>query len=172
MSVLIVVLRITHIFAGVLWVGAAFYNILFLQPAVRATGAEGQKVNQHLIQKTRLTTYVYGVATLNMLAGLWLYYILSGLRLNFLRSGYGLVLTIGSLAGIVSWFVVVIVVRDIFSRMGAIGAAIQSQGGPPTDEQSGELQALGARLTAMGNYSLAFLAVAVVAMAAARYVQF
>ena len=56
MSLLIAILRIIHIFAGVLWVGSAFFNLLFVQPSVRATGAEGQKLNQYLVQKTRLTT--------------------------------------------------------------------------------------------------------------------
>ena len=43
MAILIIVLRIIHIFSGVFWVGFAFFNIGFLQPTVKATGAEGQK---------------------------------------------------------------------------------------------------------------------------------
>ena len=172
MEILIILLRIIHIFAGVLWVGAAFFNLLFVQPSVRATGAEGQKLNQFMVQKTRLTTYVYATATLNFLAGLALYYILSGFRLSFLRSGYGLVLTIGSLAGVIAWVIVVFLVRDIFSRMGSLGAIIQSQGGPPTPEQASEMKALGTRLASSGNYGLIFMAIAVTGMAIARYTRF
>lgn len=172
MSILIIILRLTHIFAGVLWVGAAFFNLLFVQPTVRATGAEGQKVNQFMVQKTRLTSYVYAMATLNFLAGLALYYILSGFRLSFLRSGYGLVLTIGAVAGVISWVMVVFMVRNVFSRMGEIGKMIQSQGGPPTPEQAGEMKALGGRLTSLGNYGLVFMTIAVIGMAVARYVRF
>ena len=80
MTFLIIVLRIIHIFAGVLWVNAAFYNLMFVRPAVRATGAEGQRVNRYLIQQTCLTSYVVGVATLNLLAGLALYNIISRFR--------------------------------------------------------------------------------------------
>lgn len=172
MNILLIVLRITHIFAGVLWVGAAFFNLIFLQPTVRATGAEGQKVNQYLVQKTRLTTYVYAAATLNFLAGLALFYILSGFRPSFFRSGYGLFLTIGSIAGVIAWIMVVFVVRGIFSRMGAIGKMIQSQDGKPTPEQVGEMQALGARLSSLGTYSLVFMAIAVIGMSVARYIRF
>ncbi len=172
MSILIILLRLIHIFAGVLWVGAAFFNLFFLQPTVRGTGAEGQKVNQFLVQKTRLTSYVYATATLNFLAGLALYYILSGFRLSFLRSGYGLVLTIGAIAGVISWITVVFLVRGIFNRMGAIGKMIQSQGGAPNPEQASEMQALGARLSTLGNYSLVFMAIAVIGMSIARYVRF
>jgi len=171
-SLLIAILRIIHIFAGVLWVGSAFFNLLFVQPSVRATGAEGQKLNQYLVQKTRLTTYVYAMATLNMLAGLALYYILSGFRPSFFQSGYGLVLTIGGVAGVISWVMVVFLVRGIFNRMGALGRVIQSQGGPPTPEQASELKALGARLSSLGNYGLVLMAIAVVSMSVARYVRF
>ncbi len=172
MNILIIVLRITHIFAGVLWVGAAFFNLIFLQPTVRAVGAEGQKVNQYLVQKTRMTTYVYTVATLNFLAGLSLFYVVSGFRLSFFRSGYGLFLTIGSIAGVIAWIMVVIVVRGIFNQMGAIGKMIQSQGGTPTPEQASEMQVLGARLSSLGTYSLVFLAIAVIGMSVARYARF
>ncbi|UCH60491.1 MAG: hypothetical protein JSV61_03175 [Anaerolineales bacterium] len=172
MNILMIILRIVHIFSGVLWVGAAFFNVMFVQPSVRASGADGQKVSQYMVQKTRLTSYVYGTATLNILAGLAMYYILSGFRLSFLRSGYGLVLTIGALAGLISWALVIFMVRDIFGRMGAIGKLIQSQGGPPTPEQASELQALGVRLTSLGNYGLFFMAIAVLGMSAARYVSF
>lgn len=172
MVYIIIILRIIHIFSGVLWVGAAFFNVMFVQPSVRAVGADGQKVNQFMVQKTRLTSYVYGTATLNILSGLVLYYILSGFRLSFILSGYGLVLTIGALAGAISWVIVVFMVRGVFSQMGALGKMIQTQGGPPTPEQTGEMQALGARLTALGNYGLYFMAIAVLGMSVASYVSF
>lgn len=172
MATLIILLRIIHILAGALWVGGAFFNQLFLQPSVRATGAEGQKVSQYLAQKTRLTTYIYAVATLNFLAGLVLYIIITGFRPAFLMSGYGLTLTIGALAGVISWVLIVFFVRGIFSRMAAIGRTVQSQGGTPTPEQVGEMQTLAKRLGSMGSYNLVFLAIAVVGMSAARYIRF
>jgi len=171
-TILIIILRIIHILAGALWVGAAFFNILFLQPTIRATGADGQKVSQYMVRKTRMTTYVYAVATLNFLAGLILYIIITGFRPAFLMSGYGLTLTIGALAGIISWIMVVFLVRGIFSRMAAIGQMIQSQGGTPTPEQVGEMQSLAKRLGSLGNYNLVFMAIAVVGMSTARYIRF
>jgi uncharacterized membrane protein len=130
MNILILVLRVIHIFSGVFWVGFAFFNIGFLQPTVKATGAEGQKTMQYLTQKTRLLSTVYATATLTMLSGLTMYWILSGFRLSFIGSGYGLVLTIGSIAGVIAWIYAVVVIRGIFNRMGAIGQQIQAQGGP------------------------------------------
>jgi len=70
MLYLMIVLRVIYIFAGAFWVGVSFFNIYFLQPTVRATGAEGSKVMQHLTRGTRFATTVYAAATLNMLSGL------------------------------------------------------------------------------------------------------
>jgi uncharacterized membrane protein len=169
---LIIILRIIHIFSGVFWVGVSFFNIGFLQPTVRATGAEGQVVMRHLSQKTRLLVSTYTAATLNMLSGLILYGIFFGFQLSALTSGQGLTLTIGGIAGVIAWVIAIVVVRGIFSRMQAIGRDIQAQGGPPTPEQSAEMQALGARLGKVGQAALVLMIIALLGMSMGRYVTF
>jgi len=150
-------LRGIHIFSGMFWVGFAFFNIGFLQPTVKATGAEGQKTMQYLTQKTRLLSTVYTTATLTMFSGLIPYWILSGFRLTFLRSGYGLVLTTGSIAGIIAWIFAVVVIRSIFQQMQTPGHQTKSQGSPPTPERDTQMQALVARLGKVGRVALVFL---------------
>lgn len=172
MNVLMIVLRIIHIFAGVFWVGFAAFNVFFLQPSVRTLGPDGQKVMQHLTQKTRLLATVYIAATLNVIAGLLMYWILSGFRLSFMTSGYGLALTIGGIAGIIAWFLALIVVRGIFNQMQAVGKEIQAQGRPPSPEQGATLQALVVRLGRVGQIGLAWLAISLLGMAVARYLTF
>ena len=169
MTILIIVLRIIHIFSGMFWVGFAFFNIGFLQPTVKATGAEGQKTMQYLTQKTRLLSTVYTTATLTMLSGLIMYWVLSGFRLTFMSSGYGLVLTIGSVAGIIAWIYAVVVIRGIFKQMQTIGQQIQAQGSPPTPEQATQIQALATRLGKVGQVALVFLVISLLGMATARY---
>jgi uncharacterized membrane protein len=169
MAILIMTLRVIHIFSGMFWVGFAFFNIGFLQPTVRATGQEGQKTMQYLTQKTRLLSTVYTTATLTMLSGLVMYWIISGFRLTFMRSGYGLVLTIGSIAGIIAWIYAVIVIRGIFKQMQTVGQQIQTQGSPPTPEQATQMQALAARLGKVGQVALVFLIISLLGMATARY---
>lgn len=172
MAALMIVLRIVHIFSGVFWVGFSFFNIRFLQPTVRATGPEGQKTMQYLTQKTRLLSTVYATATLTMLSGLLMYWILFGFRTSALLSGYGLALTTGGIAGVIAWIYAVIVIRGIFTRMQAIGQAIQAQGGPPTPEQARDLQALVARLNRVGQVALGFLVIALLGMSIAQYAPF
>ncbi len=169
MAILIIVLRVIHIFSGVFWVGFAFFNIGFLQPTVKATGAEGQKTMQYLTQKTRLLSTVYATATLTMLSGLIMYWMLSGFQLAFIGSGYGAVLTIGSIAGIIAWIYAVVVIRGIFKRMQTIGQEIQAQDSPPNPEQATQMQALVARLGKVGQVALVFLVISLLGMATARY---
>ena len=172
MSILIMVLRVIHIFSGVFWVGFAIFNIAFLQPAVHATGTEGQATMQYLTRKTRLLSTVYATATLTMLSGLTMYGLLLGFRLSVFRSGYGAILSIGSIAGIVAWIYAVVVIRGIFNQMGALGQAIQAQGSPPNSKQATQMQALVARLNRVGQVALGFLVIALLGMAVAQYAPF
>jgi hypothetical protein len=170
MAILMIVLRLIHIFGGVFWVGVSFFNIGFLTPTVQATGAEGQKVMQHLTRQTRLLNATYGAATGTLLSGLLMYGILTGLRADYLLSPYGLVLGLGGLAGLVAWAFALVVIRGIFAEMGALGRQIQSQGGPPTAEQGAAMRALGARLGQNGRIALVFQVLALVGMSIAQYV--
>jgi uncharacterized membrane protein len=170
MNVLMIVLRIIHIFAGIFWVGVSFFNIHYLQPSIRATAPDGQKVMQHLTQKTNLTNVVYGASTLTMLSGLLMYGYLFEFRMEAMTSPYGLVLGIGGLSGIVAWVIAIIAIRNIFTQMGAVGKAIQEQGGPPTPEQAATLGELGAQLTRLGRVGLILMTISVIGMAAAQYI--
>jgi len=111
MNVLMIVLRVIHIFSGVFWVGVSFFNLGFLQPTVQATGNEGQKVMQHLTSHTRFTVTAYTAATLTLLSGWIMYWNLFGFRLSVLSLGYGLFLTIGGIAGTIAWLIAIIFVR-------------------------------------------------------------
>jgi len=159
-DILILVLRVIHIFSGVFWVGFSFFNIGFLQPTVRATGAEGQKTMQYLTQKTRLLTTVYATATLSLLSGLMLYW---------LGSGSDLALSIGGMSGVIAWTIAVVVIRGIFNQMRSVGQAIQAGGGKPNPEQTKQMQALVARLSQVGQVALVFLAIALLGMSIADY---
>jgi uncharacterized membrane protein len=167
MTFVVIILRIIHIFSGVYWVGVAFLNIIFLQPAVLATGAEGQKFMRHLMQQTRLASATYATATLTFLSGFFLYWIISGLREGFLSSGYGLVLTTGSITGTIAWLVVIFPLRKLFAKMAAIGQQLQTQGGPPTPEQTAQMMKWRAQLASFGRGGLVLLTITLLAMATA-----
>jgi hypothetical protein len=169
MALLMSLLRIIHIFSGVAWVGIAFVNIVFLQPAVQATAPEGQKVMQYLVGRTRFDMTSYVAATLTVLSGLAMFGLLSDLRPEYFASPYGTFLTIGALAGIAGWVLAMFVIRGILKRMQALGSQIQAQGGPPTPEQGAEMAALSARLRRLGQVGLVLIAIALFGMSVAQY---
>src|SRR5688572_8996596 len=60
---LTILLRLIHILGGIFWVGTMMLLAAFLIPTVRATGREGGKFMEHLMQQRRLRVYL-GVAML------------------------------------------------------------------------------------------------------------
>ena len=169
MNTVMIVLRTIHILSGVFWVGFAIFNIVFLQPTIRATGAEGQKTFQYLMRQTKLMTTVYTAATLTTLTGILQYGYVSHLQSAFLASGWGMVLTIGSVAGIIAWFIAIFMIRGLFNNIGKVGQAIQASSGAPDSELVAKMGELVSRLGLVGKTALVFMIISTIGMAAARY---
>lgn len=172
MNLLMVVLRLIHIFSGVFWAGTSFFNLAFLTNTVNATGDEGRKVFQHLVFKTRFAVTMLTVAVLTFLSGLLMYWRLSGFRPNFLTTGYGLVLTLGSIAGILAFGAGYGMQYRVIQKMKALRAEIEAGGGPPSPDQVAKMQSLvqsagtGARVTTI------LLVLALIGMSIAQYAIF
>jgi hypothetical protein len=170
MDTYMVVLRIVHILAGVFWVGAAFMTILFLQPTAREIGPAAGPFMAHLAGKKRLIDWVLGAAGLTILAGLLMYWRVSGgLDADWIGSAPGISLTIGALCGIAAFSLGLTIVKPTILATLAIGRDVAASGGPPTPEQGAQLQALQKRGKAVGQVIVPLLVVAVIGMAAARY---
>jgi hypothetical protein len=166
----VIILRVIHIGAGVFWVGAAFVLFLFVQPSAREVGPAGQAFMGHLTTRKKLPLAVLLAGVVTVLAGLLLYWQASdGFDAEWISSGPGISFTVGGIAAIVTLALGLTVTKPAIDRMGALGQEIGSSGGPPTPEQAAELQLLQAKTVLVGRISLVLLAVAVVAMAIARY---
>jgi hypothetical protein len=169
MDTYMVVLRIVHILGGVFWVGAGLTTLLFIQPTAREVGPAAGPFMMHLAGK-RLIDFVLAAGGLTVLAGLLLYWRDSGgLKAGWIGSATGITLTLGALCGIAALAIGGSIVRPTIMANLAIGKAVAASGGPPTPEQSVQLQALQHRAHAAGKAIVPLLIVAVVAMAAARY---
>jgi hypothetical protein len=107
-----------------------------------------------------------------MLSGLVLYWIYSGFRISFISTEYGVVLTIGSIAGIIAWIIAVMIIRGIFSQIQIIGQKIQASDGPPSPELADQMQVLNTRLGKMGKMAVSFLIIALLGMSIAQYSPF
>jgi putative copper export protein len=170
MDTYMVVLRIVHVVAGVFWVGAVFLLIGFIAPTARELGPPAAPFLAHLAGKKRITEVILAAAGVTILAGLLMYWRVSGgLDPDWIGSAYGLTLTIGAISGIVAFVIGLTVVRPTNNATLALGREIAEGGGPPTPEQAARMQALQARGRTTGRILLLLLLVAVAAMASAQY---
>jgi uncharacterized membrane protein len=170
MDTYMVVLRVVHILAGVFWVGAALMTFLFLQPTAREVGPAAAPFMAHLAGKRRLVDWVLRAAGLTVLAGLLMYWRVSGgLDPDWIGSAEGIAITVGALCGIAAFSLGLTIVKPSLMATLAIGHDVAVGGGTPTPEQAAKLQALQKRGKDVGQIIVPLLIVAVVAMAAARY---
>lgn len=166
MDVVIGLLRVLHIGLGVFWAGAIFFIVLFLEPSVRGAGPAGGAVMAGL-QRRRLMLVLPLVALLTIASGFALYWLLWGAALG---TTAGMTLGTGGVASVVAFLVGWFAMRPAQLEAGRLGAALAGMPeGPERAETASRLDALGGRIRTAGRSIAALLAVAVLAMALARY---
>jgi uncharacterized membrane protein len=159
-------LRLIHILAGIFWVGAIFLIAGFLLPTARATGREGGRFMQHLMQQRRLQIFLAIAMLLTVLSGFTLYArIASATHGAWAGTPPGIAYGVGGLAAILGALVGMLVSGSAARRMAAIG---QREGGPSAEQQA-EIARLQGRMLLGSRLVAGFLAVAAVTMAIARY---
>ncbi len=167
MDVMTIILRIVHIVSGVVWVGGAALFFFYIEPTLNKLGPEAEKFIDELVNRRKLPIYFIVFSTLNVLAGVTLYW------MNFEGVGtspYGLALGIGGLAAIAAWLGGALLIPRFIDRVGAIGAEMKAAGGPPSPDLVARMHAAQSRLRIVGGIVLGLLTLAVVAMASARYI--
>jgi len=162
-------LRLIHILAGIFWVGAILLIAGFLLPTVRATGREGGRFMQHLMQQRRLPIFLAIAMLLTVLSGFTLYArLVSATHGAWAGTPPGIAYGVGALASIIGAVVGMLVSGSAARRMAAIGQRAGQQGGPSVEEQA-EIERLQGRMVLGSRLVAGFLAVAAGAMAIARY---
>jgi hypothetical protein len=166
-----IVLRLFHIFSGVLWVGGVAMLSWFILPSVQGSGPGGAGVMKFLLVKTKFGPYFPAMGGLTVLSGIFMYW-WDASRSNgaFYSSPMGMTLGVGGLAGVIAMIFGGAVVGRGAAGMARIFRAVDAQGEPPTAEQAAELMTLRAKVGWSARIVLPLLLVAVIAMAVARYV--
>jgi hypothetical protein len=173
MLLVLLILRVTHIVAGTLWVGGGIFYFLFVQPTVKGLGPAGPKFMQDLVTKRRYPTYMNIASGSTILAGLILLWFASGrLTPSWFVSGSGLGFTIGSLAALGAYAFGFFGIRPRVQRLNEIGQAIAARSGPPTPEQGAELARLDTEMRTIERWDMVLLTISLVTMATARYWRF
>jgi hypothetical protein len=165
-----IVFRIIHIVSAILWVGGGVYQTVFVGPTFEAFGPEAGKFFSHMVRQRKVVIFFVTVSTLTVVAGGFLYWRVSGgLNLDWIQTGIGTGLTVGAVAGIIAWLLVLLGLTPTVHRLVGMGGRIAAAGGPPSQEQMTTLQALQSRVKRFSIVITTFLLIAAVAMATARY---
>ncbi len=163
-------LRLIHILAGVFWVGTMFILAGFLLPTAGETGEAGGRFMQHLIQRRRLSTFLGIAMGLTVLSGVTMYARLAAATHGaWAGSRPGIALGVGGLSAILAAAIGAIIGSSAGRRMAAIGQSASQAGRPPSAEQQAEIQRLQGRMRFAARTAAGLLAIAVGAMAIARY---
>jgi hypothetical protein len=163
----ILVLRLTHIISGVLWVGGGTLFIVLLLPTVRAVGPASGAVMQNF--GPRFGKYMGIITTLAVLSGALLYSrFFIGQRISWIwTTGPGIGFTAGAIAGFASYFIGSGVLGPTQGKINQLGAEMSA--GQPSAEQATKMQSLQTYIMNAYKLDLVLLGIAVGAMAVARY---
>lgn len=169
MDFVMLILRLTHIFAGVFWVGATLTMNFYFGPASGATGEAGQQVMHHLMTKARFSTVMTVAGILAVLAGYSMYWLDSdGFSSAWTHSGPGIGFGIGGAAGLFGLILRILANRNM-TTLSRLAAEIKGQSTHEKARKLASLQRKQARLNMLNTWALI---VAVLFMATARYLVF
>ena len=166
MYLALLLFRLLHIFAGVLWVGGVVMIALFVQPTVRAIGPAGGQFMGYLLTKTRVAAYFPAVAGINVVAGLFLFWRNVHAGGNWGATRSGMTISIGALAAIIAFLIGGVMIGK---SMGEIAKILRASGGPPQGEAAGQMAVYQGRIQRGTRIVLPLLVVAVIAMSIGRY---
>lgn len=170
MDSMMIALRIVHVGLGVFWAGTILFVAIFLEPSVRAVGPGGAPVMQQLMQR-RFFNIMPVVALLTLVSGLWLYWRDSGgFAAEWLHSRAAMAFGAGGALAVIAFLVGMIIMRPATTRLFALSAQVQQAPPEQREAMMAELGVLRGRMKNAGRAVATLLALAVVAMAVARYV--
>jgi hypothetical protein len=171
MDKFMLILRMFHILLGVFWAGTIFFLVLFLGPSLRAAGPDGAPVMRELLRR-RFLDVMPVVAGLTIVTGLILYWSLSGgMAVGWMRSPFGLSLTVGGVASVLAFIIGVSGVRaDTLRAAGMTAALASALDDQERERMQAEIQRLRKRSATSARWVARLLIIAVATMAVARYV--
>ncbi len=153
----ITILRLLHIVGGLVWVGAAIVMSLYIEPALGKAGADGSRILRGLFRETSFARLIPLSALVTTIAGLLLYGMLS--YHEAMSSSMGLVLTLGSLFGLLAF------AHGYFAVWRSAGK-YAAMSGAETDG----LAELEAKMRRNGRISMWLAVISLALMAGARYI--
>ena len=132
------VFRLLHIVAGVLWVGAAFLFVGFIGPSAAEVGPSAGPLLHAVVKKRKVAKVITGLSIVTVVAG-WVMWFRNldqfGSLGDWLGTNFGLVLTIGGVLATVAAVEGSLGVGRNVERLVDLSDEIAASGGPPSPEQ-------------------------------------
>lgn len=170
MDLYMIILRIVHIFSGAYWVGAGLFLMLVLSPTLRSLGQSSTPVLTNMFKHTRFAQLFPLASFLTIVSGLALYDNVSDhFNSDWMSSDSGIVLSIGSLLGILAFLHGSTATGPITNRVGKLLLELDAQSTPPTNEQLGRLRELQMKMARNSRASAMMSWAALIGMSMARY---
>ena len=171
-SIFMIVFRVVHILAAVLWVGAAWLFTFFLEPSLSAMGPAAGPLVQDLMEKRKVPIAIMMAATFTVLGGFFLYWHdwqAYGSLGDFVGSAFGVSLTVGAVAALAAYLAGFFGIKPRAERMSALGKEMAAAGGPPSEAQLTEMRTIQEQMRVISRVDFVLLVIAVIGMATARY---
>lgn len=167
MDLYMVVLRLLHIFGSIFWAGVTLFLALFLYPTLREMAAEGNRVMNGLFRYSMFNLAIPVGAGVTAISGALLFVRVSNsFDSAWLNTGEGIALTVSSVAGIVGAVQGALWVGPTTERY---ARALVTADDSPTPDQLAACRHARERAARHTRINLMLLTVAVIGMAAARY---
>ena len=152
------------------WAGGGFIFFLFIEPTAKALAPTGMHFVQHMVTKRRFSNFMVISSILTVLSGaLLIWQVAGGQWLGYMETGPGLGFMLGSMAGVVVFFIGMFGVNPRAIKLSKIGQDIQAAGGPPTPEQGAELHKLDREMAILSLADFVLVAITLGLMASARF---
>lgn len=169
MNIYLLVLRLVHVVAAIIWGGGAIIMEFFIGRSIAGTGESGQKFAQYLMNTVKMHKFMIVAAFSTAIAGGLLYWHDSnGLSSAWMSSSTGIGFGIGSFFGLIA-----LIFGAIFgasnAKLAQVGAQIQ---GKPTDEQMSQIQVMQKRIKTVSPIHVYSMLIAMIFMAISRYLVF
>jgi len=166
----LIVLRFLHVVASVSWAGGGFVTFLFVGPTAKDLEPAGMQFLSHMAGKRRFNMFMVINSTLTVLSGALLLWASTGGDLSsYIATGPGLGFALGSLTGVVVYFVGMFGVGMPTGKLSQLGEEIQKAGTPPTSAQVAEMRKLDKTVSFYHKVDFVLVALSLILMGTARY---
>ena len=167
----LLIARVIHVLAGVLWVGSMFFLAVFLGPALGDIGPDGASV-MGALAKRKWMVFTPIVAILSVLSGLYLYWRVSaGFNSAYMGSGPGMTYGTGAAAAIIAFLIGVSITRPAMAKAMELSQRMANADASERQSIATQIGTYRVRGANSGKLVVVLLLIAATAMAVGRYVQ-